>query len=90
MAKLPWKPDYAVSPGLTLQETIDSQGLDQAELALRSGLSAQHIRQIMDGVAPITHDTATRLERATGVPARMWNNLESLYQEQQASLADQV
>jgi len=29
-----------------------------------------------------------RIERATGVPARLWNNLESRYQEHQARLAE--
>ena len=33
-------------------------------------------------------DTARRLERATGLPERLWNNLESRYQEHQARLAD--
>ena len=90
MANLSWKPDFAVPPGLTLQETIDAQGIDQPELAVRSGLSAKEINQIIEGVAPITHDIAIRLEHATGVPARMWNNLEANYQEQRARLADPV
>ncbi len=29
-----------------------------------------------------------RIERATGVPERLWNNLESRYQEHQARLAE--
>lgn len=86
----PYEPDYAVAPGLTLQETIDAQGIDQRELAVRSGLSAKHINQVIKGVAPITHDTAIRLERVTGVPARMWNNLEANYQEQRARLAEKA
>lgn len=88
MIQHPYEPDYALPPGLTLQETIDAQGIDQRELAVRSGLSAKHINQVIKGVAPITHDTAIRLERVTGVPARMWNNLEANYQEQRARLAE--
>ena len=90
MTRHPYEPDYAVPPGLTLQETIDAQGIDQRELAVRSGLSAKHINQVIKGVAPITHDTAIRLERVTGVPARMWNNLEANYQEQWARLAEKA
>ena len=81
-----YEPDYAVVPGETLQETIEALGIDQRELAARSGLSAKHVNQIIKGVAPITHDTAIRLERVTGVPARMWNNLESNYREQLARI----
>ncbi len=83
-----YEPDYVVAPGETLQETIDAIGIDQRELAARSGLSAKHVNQIIKGVAPISHDTAIRLERVTGVPARMWNNLESNYREQLARLEE--
>jgi len=88
MTRHPYEPDYAVPPGQTLQETIDAQGIDQRELAVRAGLSAKHINQVVKGVAPITHGTAIRLERVTGVPARIWNNLEANYQEQRARLAE--
>lgn len=84
----PYTPDYAVPPGQTLQETIDALGMDQRELALRTGLSPKHINQIIKGVATISQDTAIRLERVTGVPARMWNNLEANYREQLARLAE--
>ena len=85
-----YAPDYAVPPGRTLQETIDSLGIDQRELALRSGLSTKHINQVIKGVASITQDTAIRLERVTGVPARMWNALEATYREQQARLTERA
>lgn len=85
-----YEPDYAVAPGETLQETIDAIGIDQRELAARSGLSTKHVNQIVKGVAPISHDTAIRLERVTGMPARMWNNLESNYREQLARLEEKA
>ena len=83
-----YDPDYAVVPGETLQETIDALGIDQRELAARAGLSAKHVNQVIKGVAPITQDTAIRLERVTAVPARMWNNLEANYREQLARLEE--
>ncbi len=81
-----YDPDYAVPPGRTLQETIESLGIDQRELAKRASLSPKHVNQIIKGVASITHETAIRLERVTGVPARMWNNLEANYREQLARI----
>ena len=72
-----YEPDYAVPPGQTLQETIETLGMDQRELAKRTGLSIKHVNQIIKGAASITQDTAIRLERVTGVPARVWNNLEA-------------
>lgn len=78
--------DYAVAPGETLRETLEALGMSQRELADRTGLSEKTVSQIINGVAPLTHDTAIKLERVTGVPARMWNNLESLYREELARM----
>ena len=85
-----YSPDYAVPPGQTLQETIRWLGIDRRELALRTGLSPKHINQVIKGVASITQDTAIRLERVTGVPARMWNALEANYREQLARLTERA
>jgi addiction module HigA family antidote len=81
-------PDYAVLPGRTLQETIDCLGIDQRELAARTGLDKKTINQIVQGREPITQKTAILLERVTGVPARTWNNLEMIYREQLAKVAE--
>ncbi len=83
-----YTPDYAVPPGATLQETIDSLGMNQRELAVRTGMAPKTINEIIKGKAPITPDTSVLLERVTGVTARMWNNLESNYREQLARIAD--
>ncbi len=84
--RIAFEPDYAVAPGRTLQETIDHLGIDQAELAARTGLHKKTINQIIKGKAPLTPDTALLLERVTGVVARTWNNLEANYREQLARL----
>ncbi|THJ19873.1 MAG: addiction module antidote protein, HigA family [Nitrospira sp. CG24D] len=84
-----YEPEYSVPPGRTLQETIDALGMGQRDLATRAGLSPKHINQIIQGSAPLTYETAVRLEQVTGVPARMWNNLEANYREQLAKLSEQ-
>jgi len=85
-----YEPDYTVAPGRTLQETIDALDMDQRELAKRTGLSVKHINQVIKGAASITQDTAIRLERVTGVPARMWNSLEANYRERLARLDERT
>ncbi len=80
--RLHFEPDYAVPPGVTLQEMSRSLGMSQKELALRTSLTVQTLNRIFKGVQPITYETANRLELVTGVPARFWNNLESQYREQ--------
>jgi HTH-type transcriptional regulator / antitoxin HigA len=81
-----YEPDFAVPPGATLQETIDELGIDQRELADRTGLATKTLNQIIKGKAPLTQQTAMLLERVTNVPARIWNNLEAEYREQLARL----
>ena len=76
-----FSPDYAVPPGETLREVIEEKGLSQTDLAIRAGLADKTISQIMNGVAPISYETAEKLEMVLGVPARFWNNRESQYRE---------
>ena len=79
-----FEPDYAVSPGETLKEVMESLNMAQKELAIRTGLTVQSLNRIFKGEQPISYETANKLELATGVPARMWNNLEAHYREQLA------
>tara|TARA_B100000959_G_C14993875_1_gene629239 strand:+ start:5979 stop:7058 length:1080 start_codon:yes stop_codon:yes gene_type:complete len=75
-------PDYAIAPGETLKETMESMDMSQKELSVRTGLTVQSLNRIFKGEQPITYETANRLELTTGVPAHMWNNLEAKYREQ--------
>ncbi len=76
-----FQPDYAVPPGATLKETLESLGLSQADLAIRTGLAEKTISQIVNGIAPVSFETAEKLELATGVPATFWNRRELRYRE---------
>lgn len=76
-----YEPDYAVPPGITLKETLEMKGLSQADLALRTGLAEKTISQIINGVAPITYETADKLELVLDIPARFWNRRELDYRE---------
>jgi len=77
-----YEPDYAVPPGATLEETMDSLGMTQRDLANRTGLTVQTLSRIFKGEQPITYETANKLELVTGTPAAFWNNLEAQYREQ--------
>ena len=79
--KYEFEPDYAVPPGATLHEVMESLQMSQKELAQRTGLTEQTLTRIFKGDQPISYETANRLELVTGVPARMWNNLEAQYRE---------
>lgn len=86
--ELHYAPDQATPPGASLRATLTKLGMTQAELAERTGLSLKHINQVVQGVAPLTHETALLLERATSVPARTWNALEASYRDNLARVED--
>ncbi|MDA3896195.1 MAG: ImmA/IrrE family metallo-endopeptidase [Desulfobacteraceae bacterium] len=83
-----FEPDYAIAPGETLKETMESLNMGQKELAVRTGLTVQSLDRIFKGEQPISYETANKLELVTGVPARMWNNLEAQYREQLAKIKE--
>ena len=83
-----FEPDYAVPPGETVLEVMQSLNMTQRDLAARTGLTVQTLHRIFKGQQPITHETANRLELVTSVPAKFWNNLESQYQEQKTRIEE--
>lgn len=81
-----YMPDYAVPPGVTLIELLDSLGMSQRELAARSGRPVKTINEIVKGKAAITPVTALMFEKILRVPASFWNNLERNYRDALARL----
>jgi HTH-type transcriptional regulator/antitoxin HigA len=83
-----YEPDFAIHPGETLLETLESLGMTQKELAERSGRPLKTINEIVQGKAAIIADTALQLERVLGVPASFWNNAQRNYEAQLARNAE--
>ena len=84
-----YKPDYAVPPGDSLVEILESVPMTQRELANRMGRPLKTINEIVKGKTAITADTALQLERVLGTPASFWINLERNYREVLARKKDE-
>lgn len=84
-----YNPDYVSPPGGTLEEILNERGMTQVELAMRTGRKVKTINQIIKGKAPITPETALRLERVLSISARFWNNREKNYREYLARIEEQ-
>src|SRR5579871_1182749 len=74
-----YAPDYAVPPGATLKEILESKKMPQAEFAVRMGMTEKTISQIINGAAPISYETALKLEMVLGVSANFWSAREAQY-----------
>ena len=70
------------TPGDRIQEHLDFIGMSQAELAKRLGRSIPKLNELIKGKAPITTNTAAKLEYVLGIDASFWLNVEKYYQEE--------
>ena len=76
-----FQPDYFTPPGDVIGEWLEEKKMTQVQLALRLGLSAKTLNLIIKSKAALSHATALKLERVTGISANFWNSMEALYQE---------
>jgi addiction module HigA family antidote len=76
-----YMPDYCVMPGEILEEHLETLGMSQSDLSRRTGLTPKAINDIVHGKAPISLETAIKLEKVVGHSARFWRKLETNYQE---------
>lgn len=74
-------PDWVAVPGESVNDLLEERGWSQADLATRTGFTTKHVNLLLKGKAPITEETALKLERVLGSTARFWLNLEAQYRE---------
>lgn len=69
-----------VHPGeILLEEFIRPHGLSPGKTAARMHIARPRIEKLVRGQAPVTVDTALRLERLFGASAQFWLNLQARY-----------
>lgn len=81
-------PEWIVAPGDTIADLLEERGWTQAELAMRTGFTTKHVNQLLKGEAPITQETAAKLEKVLGSTVRFWMGLDTQYREQRARSAE--
>ena len=68
-------------PGEILKELyLEPSGLSVNKLALRMGVTATRMNQVVRGERGITADTALRLAKVFGTTAQLWQNLQNTYE----------
>ncbi len=91
-----FEPDYTVSPGEVLEETLEARGIKKGDFASRCDLSSKTISLIISGKAPVTPETAIMFERVLGVSSLIWLGLESEFslnkarQEQEKTIVQKI
>jgi HTH-type transcriptional regulator/antitoxin HigA len=85
-----FRSDTPTHPGEKLRRELAAHGMSQADLASRTGLSAKHVNQVVQGLALMSADVAIALERVLGTPASMWTRLDARWQEERSRERDEV
>ncbi|MCP4158862.1 MAG: hypothetical protein GY760_02205 [Deltaproteobacteria bacterium] len=70
-----------VTPGESLKEVLSFKKTTPGRLSLVTGINRKTIEEIINGKIIISEKIAKKLFKGTGIPANIWLNLESNYQE---------
>lgn len=72
--------DLIIHPGETIAEVLEERRLTQTELAIRTGVSAVYVNNVIAGKKGISTNFAMGLEYALAVPKSFWLNLQANYE----------
>lgn len=74
--------DFIIHPGETIKEALEERNMSQEELSIRTGFSAKHVSEVVNGKKGISAQFARALEYAFDVPMEFWINLQGLYDKE--------
>ena len=80
--------NFAVPPGVFIQEEIDARGWSQTDLAYILGVQPQAVNQIISGKRGISPDMAKALGEAFGTSADLFANMQNAYDLVRANAPD--
>lgn len=72
-------PDLLIHPGETIADILIERNITQVELAVRTGVTAAYVSNIIAGKKDISAKFAHALEYALDVPKSFWLNLQANY-----------
>ena len=78
----------ATHPGELIKDELKERGLTQKQLAEMTGIKASVISETITGKRAVSLNMAVALEKALGIPADMWMNLQTQYNLDAAGIAD--
>ncbi len=71
--------DLIIHPGETIADVLEERGITQIELAIRTGVTAAYVSNVIAGKKDISANFALALEYALDVPKSFWLNLQANY-----------
>lgn len=87
MNKKDLTPFVATHPGEMLKDELRERGMTQKQLAAETGIKPSVLSETINGKRSVSLNMAVSLERALGIPADIWMNLQNQYDLDTAAIA---
>jgi addiction module HigA family antidote len=81
-------PCEATHPGELIKDELKERGMTQKQLALETGIKPSVLSETVNGKRSVSLNVAVALEKALGIPADFWMNLQTQYDLDTAQIAE--
>ena len=79
-------PFVATHPGEMIRDELKERGMTQKRLAEEMSVKPSVLSETINGKRPVSKNVAIALEKALGIPAEIWMNLQSQYELDKARI----
>lgn len=87
MSKKDLTPFIATHPGEMVKDELKERGMTQKQLAAETGIKPSVLSETINGKRSVSLNVAVALEKALGIPADIWMNLQTQYDLDMANIA---
>lgn len=81
-------PFVATHPGELIKDELKERNMTQKELSELTGIKPSVLSETINGKRSVSLSVAMALEKALGIPAEMWMNLQTQYDLDSAQIAE--
>ncbi len=88
MSKKALTPFVATHPGEMIKDELKERGMTQKQLAAETGIKPSVLSETINGKRSLSLNVAVALEKALGISADIWMNMQTQYDLDTANIAE--
>lgn len=88
MSKKVLTPFIATHPGEMIKDELKERGMTQKQLAAETGIKPSVLSETINGKRSVSLSVAVALEKALGISADIWMNMQTQYDLDTANIAE--
>ena len=81
-------PFVATHPGEMIRDELKERGMTQKQLAETTGIKRSVLSETVNGKRSVSLNMAVALEKALGIPADIWMNMQTQYDLDTAKISE--